>query len=40
VDAVPLGFGVQWMKIEPGQIQNLKIGAAIERVEASDAAGM
>ena len=38
MDAVPLRFSVQRMKIKPRQIQMLKAGGAVQRIEASDAA--
>jgi len=39
MDAVPLRLGVQWMKIEPRQIQLRETKGALQRIEASDAAG-
>jgi hypothetical protein len=40
MDAVPLRLGVQRMKIEPRQIQLSKTKGALQRIEASDAAGL
>jgi hypothetical protein len=40
MDAVPLRLGVQWMKIEPRQIQLRETKGAFQRVKASDAAAL
>jgi hypothetical protein len=38
MDAVPLWFGVQWMKIESRQLQLLKTEGALQCVKTSGAA--
>ena len=40
MDAVPLRFGVQRMKIETRQIQLLKTEGALQRIESPDATGL